>query len=233
MHRYEISSAVRQRVVGRMGRLTIRDTIDGPSTALVVIDMQNYFCAEGFPAEVPMARTIVPNINRLAAALRSAGGTVVWVQTTAKGATERWRNYQTQMLSPHRQKERLEGLDELSEGFRLVSELEVRPPDLRVKKVKYSAFIQGSSNLDALLRSRGVDTVLIAGTLTNVCCESSARDAMMLGYRVALVADCNATMTDEEHSAALDTFMMFFGDVMDTEDVVARLRPGSITLSAS
>jgi ureidoacrylate peracid hydrolase len=224
MHQYKISAAVKKRVIDRMGRLAVTDTIDVVRTAFIVIDMQNYFCAEGFPAEVPLARSIVPNINRLARAMRNSGGTIVWVQTTAAGATEHWRNYQTQMLSPDRQKDRLAGLDELSEGFRLLSTLEAHPGDLRVKKMKYSAFIQGSSDIDTQLRSRGVETVLIAGTLTNVCCESSARDAMMLGYRVALVSDCNATLTDEEHGAALDTFMMFFGDVMDSNEVIARLK---------
>ena len=224
MHRYEASESVRKRVVDRMGRQTVRSTIDVLRTAFVVIDMQNYFCAEGFPAEVPMARAIVPNINRLAAAVRRSGGTVAWVQTSAAGAAQYWRNYQTEMLSPDRQKERLAGLDELSEGFRLLPTLEAEPDDLWIKKMKYSAFIEGSSDIDAQLRSRGIDTILIGGTLTNVCCESSARDAMMLGHRVALISDCNATLTDEEHRAALDTFMMFFGDVMDANEAIARLR---------
>src|ERR1051325_3547038 len=124
MHPYEIPHAVRNRVVGRMGRLTICEAIDPLRTAFVVIDMQNYFCGEGFPAEVPMARAIVPNINRLAAALRNCGATIVWVQTSAAGAAKLWRNYQTQMLSPNRQRERLAGLDESSEGFRLLPTLE-------------------------------------------------------------------------------------------------------------
>src|ERR1041384_1489360 len=131
MHPYEIPHAVRNRVVGATGRLTICEAIDPLRTAFVVIDMQNYFCGEGVPAEVPMARTIVPNINRLAAALRQSGGIIVWVQTTAAGAMEQWRNYQTQMLSPVRQKERLAGLDEASDGFRLLPTLEARPSDLR------------------------------------------------------------------------------------------------------
>jgi ureidoacrylate peracid hydrolase len=53
-----------------------------------------------------------------------------------------------------------------------------------------------SSDIDAQLRSRGIDTLLIAGTATNVCCESTARDAMMLDYRVIMLSDANAT--DEE-----------------------------------
>ncbi len=143
--------------------------------------------------------------------------------TPAAGAVEQWRNYQTEMLTPDRQRQRLAGLDEASEGFKLLPALDARCADLRVRKVKYSAFIQGSSDIDAALKARNVDTVLIAGTLTNVCCESSARDAMMLGYKVVLISDCNATLTDEEHAAALNTFMMFFGDVMTGDEAVARL----------
>jgi len=223
MHAYEIPAAVKERVVNRMGKLTINETIDASRCAFIVIDMQNYFCAEGFPAEVPMARAIVPNINRVAEAMRLAGGSVGWIQTTAAGAVEQWQNYQTEMLTPDRQRQRLAGLDEASEGFKLLPALDARCEDLRVRKVKYSAFIQGSSDIDAALKARNVDTVLIAGTLTNVCCESSARDAMMLGYKVALISDCNATLTDEEHGAALNTFLMFFGDVMTGDEAVARL----------
>jgi ureidoacrylate peracid hydrolase len=96
---------------------------------------------------------------------------------------------------------------------------------LRVKKVKYSAFIDGSSDLDAHLKSRGIETLLITGTVTNVCCESTGRDAMMLDYRVIMVSDCNASHSDEEHAASLNNFQIFFGDVMTSDEIVARLVP--------
>ena len=225
MHRYSVPASVQDRVVSRMGKLLAHDTIEAGRTALVVVDMQNYFCAQGFPAEVPLSREIVPAINRMAGAMRGAGGTVVWVQTTAVGALERWGNFQTRMLTPERQAKRLAGLDDASEGFMLFPGLEVLPGDIRVKKVKYSAFIAGSSDIDAQLKARGIDTVLITGTLTNVCCESSARDAMLLDYKAIMLSDGNATLTDEEHAGALNTFMMFFGDVMTTDEAIRRLTP--------
>jgi ureidoacrylate peracid hydrolase len=187
MHNYILPASVKDRVVSRMGKLFAHDAIDAVRTALVVVDMQNYFCAPGFPHEVPMAREIVPNINRLAEAVRTAGGAVAWIQTTA--AVEQWRNYTTRMLTPDRQKKRIAGLDEASEGFKLFPELAVLPGDLRIKKNRYSAFIPGSSDIDAKLKPRAIDTVLIAGTATNVCCESTARDAMMLDYKVIMVSD--------------------------------------------
>jgi ureidoacrylate peracid hydrolase len=74
MHRYFVSEPIRERLLRRQGKLSSHDTIDAARTALVVVDMQNHFVAEGFPAEVPISREIVPNINRLAKAMRAAGG---------------------------------------------------------------------------------------------------------------------------------------------------------------
>jgi ureidoacrylate peracid hydrolase len=225
MHKYVVSASVKDRVMSRMGKLLAHDTIEAGRAALVVVDMQNYYCAPGFPHEVPMAREIVPNINRLAEALRAAGGAVAWVQMTAVGALELWRNYTTRMLTPDRQKKRLAELDEASEGFKLFPALEVLPGDMRVKKIKYSAFIHGSSDIDAQLKARAIDTVLITGTATNVCCESTARDAMMLDYKVIMLSDGSAALTEEEHAGALNTFMLFFGDVMSTDEAIGRLAP--------
>jgi ureidoacrylate peracid hydrolase len=223
MHRYVVPEAVKERVLLRQGKFLSHDTIDAGRAALVVVDMQNYFVAEGFPLEVPLARAIVPNINRMAKAMRAAGGTVVWIQTTSAGALESWGNLHKHMLTPERSQKRLAGLDEASEGFKLYPPLEPAPTDLRVKKLKYSAFIAGSSDLDAQLKSRGIDTLLITGTVTNVCCESTARDAMMLDYRVIMLSDGNASLTDEEHAASLNNFLIFFGDVMSTDEAAARL----------
>jgi ureidoacrylate peracid hydrolase len=223
MHEYAIPAFIKERVIGRQGKLFSHDIIEAERTALVVVDMQNYFVAEGFPLEVPMSRQIVPNINRLANALRAAGGTVVWIQTTSAGALKHWANHHNRMLTPEKSKTRLEQLAEDSKGYALYDALEPSPTDLFIKKNKYSAFIQGSSDIDARLRSRGVESLLITGTVTNVCCESTARDAMMLDYRVVMVSDGNASLSDEEHAATLNNFLCVFGDVMTTDEAVGRL----------
>jgi ureidoacrylate peracid hydrolase len=225
MHRYMMPDAVKERVLRSQGRLVSHDEIKAAHTALVVIDMQNHFVAEGFPAEVPLSREIVPVINRLARAVRTAGGRVAWVQTTAAGALQQWANHHKYRLTPERRAARLASLDEDAEGFKLFPALEPRSGDLRVKKIKYSAFIAGSSDIDAQLKGCGIDTVLIAGTATNVCCESSARDAVMLDYRVIMLSDANATWSDEEHAATLNNFALFFGDVMTADEANGKLAP--------
>src|SRR5262249_22996543 len=102
-------------------------------------------------------------------------------------------------------------------------ELEVVPGDLRVKKNRFGAFVPGSSDLHAILQRRNIDTVIITGTATNVCCESTARDAMMMNYKVIFVSDGTATFNDDEHNATLGIMLAMFADVMSTDEVVTRL----------
>jgi len=110
-----------------------------------------------------------------------------------------------------------------SKGHELWAELEVLPSDLIVQKERFSAFIQGSSDLEAVLRARGIDTVIVCGTVTNVCCESTARDAMMRNFKVIFVTDGNSAQTDEEHNATLVAMYLTFADVMSTEHLVGRI----------
>ena len=91
-------------------------------------------------------------------------------------------------------------------------------------KNRYSALIPGSSQLERILRGMGIDTILIAGTKTNVCCELTARDAMMLDFKTVMVEDCRAALSDDEHRAALENMIQQFGDVMTSKETVARLR---------
>jgi ureidoacrylate peracid hydrolase len=99
----------------------------------------------------------------------------------------------------------------------------VQPQDLRIGKTRYSGFIQGASTLDGELRHRGIDTIVVAGTLTNVCCEATVRDAMMLNYRAILVSDANAALSDDEHTMALANTLTTFGDVLSTDEVIGAL----------
>ena len=84
----------------------------------------------------------------------------------------------------------------------------------------------GASDLHELLQERDIDTLIISGTLTNVCCESSARDACVLGFRVIMVADGNAARRDDEHNAALHTIYRSFGDVRPCDEVLELIAAG-------
>ena len=224
MHKLDIPQSVIDRVVRHRGREHIYESFDPTRAALIVVDMQNAFMMPGIAYLMcETAPKIVPNINRLATAVRSAGGTVVWVVTTwTEKSAEDWRVF-FDMVGPERTPSRLAGLAEGSVGHQLWSDLEVEAKDLVVGKTRYSAFIQGSSELPTILRSRGIDTVIVTGTVTNVCCESTARDAMMLNFRSIMVTDANAAMTDQDHNNSLTAFYLSFGDIMPTEMIVQRL----------
>src|SRR5262249_36088960 len=156
------------------------------ATALLVIDMQNTFCAPGAPAEVPQARSLTANINRMAAGLRKTGGTVAWVihANARQGEASDWDMFFDNFVAAELRQRTIASLDPAGEGQALWSGLDARPEDLRVVKKRYSALIAGSSPLEGILRQRGIQNLLIAGTKTNVCCEATGRDAMMLDFRV-------------------------------------------------
>ncbi len=234
MHDVNIPPSIVDRVTERRGRAHVYDDLDPRRTALVVVDMQNAFMMPGVAHSLcPMAKEIVPNINRLAAALRESGGRVVWVRTTFTDEVLReWSTY-FDMVTPEHTRKRIEALTSGSTGHAFWAELDIRAEDLAVDKTRFSAFIQGSSNLNELLRGRGVDTVLVTGTVTNVCCESTARDAMMLNFRTVMVSDGNAAVTDAEHNASLIAFYLTFGDVMSTDEVIASLRRKGGRLAAA
>ena len=144
----------------RDGRLNAYDSLDARKTALVVVDMQNYFVADGMPACAPEARTITCKV--------------------------------------------------LSE-------------DKIAIKYRYSVFIPYPSELDDLLRTHGIHTLLVTGVATSTCCESTARDAAMCGYRTIMVSDGNADQTDALHNHTLGKFLVTFGDVQAIDDLLATL----------
>jgi len=92
--------------------------------------------------------------------------------------------------------------------------------DLVLIKRRFGAFVPGSSDPHGRLQERGIDTLIISGTLSHVCCEATARDAMMMNYKVFFVADASATLTDAERGGTLSTMAGIFCDVRDTQSVL-------------
>ena len=225
MHKTTIPQSVIDRVVARHGREHVHDDLDPARTALVVVDMQNAFMLPGV-AHSPClaAQDIVPNINRLAQAVRDTGGTVVWIKTAYTDETLKDWSTLYAMIGPKGTEKRAKALARGSKGYELWPELDARNGDVTVEKNRYSAFIQGSSDLAEVLRSRGLDTLLITGTVTNVCCESTARDAMMLNFKTVMVTDGNAAVTEDDHNASLIAFYLIFGDVMSTDFAIECLK---------
>jgi ureidoacrylate peracid hydrolase len=233
MHDFTMPQWAIDRVMQRRSKLHVHDDMDPRRTALIVIDLQNGFLAPAHTrVPVKTAMGTVPNVNRLAAALREAGGKVFWIHnTTNEASLTEWSNWFA-MSRPELVQERIDCFQAGAPGHALYPDLEVRPEDDIVYKYRFSAFVQGASDLPTRLTDGGFAYVLIVGTVTNVCCESSARDAMMLNFKTVMVSDGNSAHSDAEHTATLAAFYAVFGDVMDTDMTIACLRKNATRVAA-
>lgn len=189
------------------------------SSALVVVDMQNAFLDPdvGF-RYAPAAGEIVEPINALAHEFRSAGAPVVWVQTTSRPERGDWPSLR-HLIGDPAMDFRAGVLAPGSHGQALWPGMAARDEDERVLKYRYSAMIEPDGQLERFLDRRGLSTIFVAGTQTNICCESTARDAMMRGYQAHLVADCLAAETPELHQGALASFESGFGQVVVSDEL--------------
>src|SRR4029453_6547445 len=99
-----------------------------------------------------------------------------------------------------------------------------KPDDVVAIKAGASAFFPGKCNLKPQLDAHGVDTILIVGAVTNICCESSARDAVKLEYKVIMISDALSGQAHGLHEATLATLYRIFGDVRPSEEIIRLLR---------
>ncbi len=220
-HDVEMPSYVLDRIKAKRGKYEVFDNFEATKTALLVIDMQNFYVEE-----VDTAIAIVPNINRIADAVRQAGGTVYWVVMTVADSLESsslWPLYHDYFFTPEKGKKHKDGLTAGTEKHKIYPKLDVRSEDETAHKTRFSPFIQGSSDLHSRLQSVGIENLIITGTATNMCSESAARDAMMLDYKVVMVSDGNAARFDEDHLVGLTSFYQSFGDVRTADESIAML----------
>lgn len=213
---FQMPEYVIDRVMKKRGRLRVFDRFEPSESALVVIDMQEFYVRD-----VPSAVAIIPNINRLAAAFRERGGKVAWVQMVAgEGGKSLWPLYHDYFFSAENGARHRDNLTKGEPGQKLRADLDTRPEDIYAEKTRFSAFISEYSDLPAKLKAAGIKNVAIVGMLTNFCCETSARDAMMLDYHVAMVSDANAARYEEDHNIGFSTVFQSFGDVVTVDEMI-------------
>jgi nicotinamidase-related amidase len=217
---YGFPQYVIDRVMEKRGRLHVYDRFDPRRTALLVIDMQKFYVGD-----VESVTRIIPNINRIADALRKAGGLVIWVGMSAgkEDGESDWHIYHDHFFTPQKARTHRDQLTPGHPGHAFHERLDIHPEDQTVFKRRFSPFVQGSSNILDVLRARNIENLIVTGTLTNMCCESAARDAMMLDYKVVMVSDANGARYPEDHLNGLTSFYQSFGDVRDTNEVVGEL----------
>jgi ureidoacrylate peracid hydrolase len=195
----------------------LAEKVDPKQAALVVVDVQNDFCHHDGAmskngADVKPMQLMAPRLNRLIDQARSAGTPVVFVRATHSKETD----------SPvwiERHTEQRHYICEDGNWGAEWFEVSPEPGDAIVLKHRYSGFV--GTNLDELLTSRGIRSVVLTGVVTNVCVESTARDAFMHDYFVVVVSDCTATSEAEDHEQALDRIGRIFGVVARADEVAA------------
>ena len=235
MHKVTIPESIIER--GRTlrgGREHVFETLDMNKVAHVIVDLQVGFCAEGAPIEVPATREIFANVNTISRAVRAAGGTNVFLRYTydPEEATP-WDVWFKNYLSPDHLAESQSVFRRNMPNWQLMPDLEVGADDLIFDKTRFSALIPGTCDMDATLKAKGIDTLIITGTLTNCCCESTARDALQMGYNVIFMTDANATLTDEEHNGTLMSMYAIFADVRDTPSLLAMIEKSADARAAA
>lgn len=226
---FRMPAYVIDRVMKKRGRLRVFDRFEPRESALCVIDMQEFYVRD-----VPSAVAIIPAINRLAKAFRERGGQVAWVNMVAgEAGRSLWPLYHEHFFTPENARRHRDNLTRGAPGQKLHADLEARPEDIHAEKRRFSAFIPGHSDLPEKLEARGIRNVAIVGMLTNFCCETSARDAMMLDYRVAMISDANAARYPEDHDIGFSTVFQSFGDVVTVDEMLDEmLEPAEPTTGA-
>jgi nicotinamidase-related amidase len=200
--------------------------LDPSTTALVVVDMQNDFVRQGAPLEVPDARLTIDNHRKLLKHFREQNRFVAFTRFIAgPGQTLIW-NWSPVLAPPicccwpglMRTYADIEGP---RDAAAIIDELAPLPTELQLDKYNYGAFHR-TNLLDSLL-ARRIDTVVVTGTVTQICVDETARGAFREGLKTVIVSDAVSSFDPRLHEATLANFAMKFGWVMTTDGVVATI----------
>ncbi len=200
-------------------------------TALVNVDMQNAF-VESTPLSAPSGTALIEPINRLAAACRDVGMMVIH---TVHVTREDGSNLGTmgELIEPVRAGYIKKG----SQTAKLHAGIHVGERDIILEKPRYGSFT--GTDLDQILRGNGIDSIIIAGICTNICCETTAREAGMRDYRVFFTSDGTETFplaglsVDEIKRATHATLGAAFANIVSIDEVIERIRTANINATAA
>ena len=191
--------------------------------ALVIVDMQNDFVREGAALEVPDARATIGVHKTLIGVFRKIGRPVVYTKFITTPYRSLIWNWSPQCEPPMKccwkgHMRSYADIDGEVDCTDVIGEIYPEPGDLIVEKFGYGAF-HGTA-LNDMLRSHGIESLVMTGTVTQICVEETAREAFHYGFRTTLVEDAVSSFDPELHNAALRNFAMKFGWVASSRDLV-------------
>jgi ureidoacrylate peracid hydrolase len=205
---------------------TLSEKVDPRHAALLLVDVQNDFCAEGGAMhregrDLTLVQQMMPRLEHLLEAARAAKVACVWIRNVYNTGP----NHYLSEVWLEQARRRRNGayiqypVCEAGEWNGDFHRVRPRPEEVIVTKHRYGAF--EGTDLDLALRSKGIRTVIMTGVATNVCVETTARQAFLRDYYVVSTNDCTATFSQPEHDAALNNIDQFFGQVVPSADVMA------------
>lgn len=189
--------------------------MDAENTALLVIDMQNDFVEKGAIFEVRSSRKGLKKLGAFIDECRKAGVLIVY---TRHCYTPEGNPVETKLFPEYGRGALRKG----THGWEINEAVAPEKGDLVIDKTRYDAFF--NTDLDAKLRTRNVKTVIVTGTMTEVCCASTASGAMFRDYDVLFCPDMTFTSGKEKHEITLKTMNDNFGEVLDSESILKKLR---------
>jgi ureidoacrylate peracid hydrolase len=201
--------------------IPILEVIDSKQTALVVVDMQRAFLDVGAAIEVTEGRSIVPNINEIASALRSKGGIVIFLRYLVNEHAGMLKYFERESYLGKDRESPMKVLQAGHPQFQLYPELDIQEKDFILDKTRYSAVL--GSNIVDLLRRSGVENVIVTGVTTDVCAGNTAEGLMQKDFHVVVAWDGTAALDRLEHELYLARIFGLYGDVMPTSEIIERL----------
>jgi ureidoacrylate peracid hydrolase len=193
--------------------------IDAGKTAFITVDFEDAFMHPGGRLVIDKARDFMPTVNELSALCRSLKMPVMHLGHYVRPDMSDMGLMQEIRPPANAEYDIFAG----GKGTEFYKDLKVDKTDYVVHKIRYSPFITGSSNLEPLLRGLGRDSFILCGILTDICVAMTTCDAMMLGFRVFVVGDLTATLTDERQKISLQVLDRNFCKVTDSKQVKADL----------
>lgn len=194
--------------------------------ALLIVDLQNDFVREGAPLEVPDARKTIGVVQKLITEFRSRKLPIIYTQFLAH-ETENLLWLWSPQCRPDTRccwkgfRRRYDDAGAELDCTEIIDELRPEPSDIRIEKYGYGSFL--GTGLDGHLRTLKVKSLVVAGTVTQICVEETAREAFHHGYRTTLVEDGVSSFAPDLHAATLKNFAMKFGWVAKGQDIATWL----------
>ena len=194
--------------------------------ALLIVDMQNDFVRKGAPMEVPDARVTIPQHQELLAFCRESGIPIIYTKFVAGPKRTLMWEWSPQLEPPiwacQRAYRRLyHDVGKELDCADIIDEIYPAPNDYLVEKYGYGAF--SNTNLEDILRSLHVESLVVTGTVTQICVEETARESFKRGYATTLIADAVSTYAPDQQAAVLKNFAHKFGWVSTAKEVITAL----------